>query len=396
MTIAASSDAALRIIQSAPTDIVADYVTAAVDPSTVGRLISPEALEDIRNVTGRLPGAITDFFGFERELGTDRARADLGICCRISHGSREVLSGRKQGWDPLSTFQEQAIWRRIGMFCKEWGNPASPLYEAVHNLWFEFDIDGSRPPAPIPSIFIGSYQLQSSAAEGGLQGMPREWAWLTNLALPILLGAEIKPAVGRQASRCVNFLPLKVRVFQVGLMLARDSQAMRLCMRGIAMSQIAEYLKALEWEGDCIELENLLDSLEDRVERIDLAVDITDHVLSKIGLECYLGATEAQLLAFLDHLISHRLCTSVEAEALSMWPGIVDEAMLPEAWPKDLLAASRELGGRLRSAFVRKLHHVKLDYRTAAPLRAKAYLGVHHKWLAVETGQEYVNGSNSF
>ena len=56
-------------------DTVADYLAAAFDPHAVDGLISMDALADIRHVASLLPGAITDFFGFECPLGSEIGRA---------------------------------------------------------------------------------------------------------------------------------------------------------------------------------------------------------------------------------------------------------------------------------------------------------------------------------
>jgi len=58
------------------------------------------------------------------------------------------------------------------------------------------------------------------------------------------------------------------------------------------------------------------------------------------------------------------------------------ERLTPEIWPRDLLALSGFLGGRVHSVFARWLHHVKIVYQPGLPLQAKAYLAVYHMWLA--------------
>lgn len=395
MTAGAGSDGARGIIPRAGTDTVADYVAAAAAPYLAAQLISPEALADIQHVAGRLPGAITDFFGFECELGSDRASADFLICCRTRQGARELLAGQTPGFDIPSAFEEHPIWRRIRAFSKQWAKPESLLYLAVHNLWFELDIDGTRPPIPVPNVFIGADRLRSSAPHADIGRMPKECAWLTDLALPLLLGQEVCAAARRQLARCINLLPPEGRLFQVGLMLARDTQAARVCVRGIATGQIVPYLRAIGWKGAWSELESLLQSLEQRVERIDLDLDVTDHVLPKIGLECYPGAEERRSQEFLAHLVSSRLCTAGKSASIATWSGTTYQAQTPDVWPQQLLAASGKWEARVHSAFVRRLHHIKLDFPEAAPLRAKAYLGIHHKWLATEIIPENVNRASN-
>ncbi len=377
-------DAPLRIILRDHTDSIADYVMAAVGHNGDGLLIPAQALAEIAQIARHLPGAITDFFGFECPLGSHCTGAGFGICCRTSHISQEILAGNRLAWDPFAQLADSAVWQRIREFCREWAKPESALHGAVHNIWFEFDVGRTRSQLPVPSVFLGTHQIGPSSIRTGTCGSRDESPWLMGLALPILLGGEMRPAVHSEVERALEALPANVRVFQVGSMLARESQAVRLCLRGIGTWQIPEYLEAIGWEGGWHLLEDLLEQLGQTLTRVDLAVDITDTVLPKIGLECY---PDVRADSFLEFLALRELCTQPEVEALRAWPRTVDESAEPERWPGNLLSASCELGGALHSAFVRKVHHVKLDYRPGLPLRAKAYLGVHHKWITAPSSE---------
>jgi hypothetical protein len=83
---------------------------------------------------------------------------------------------------------------------------------------------------------------------------------------------------------------------------------------------------------------------------------------------------------FLDSLVRSGLCTAGQREALLKYPGYVDEKAMDVTWPAALRQASRLLGGRSLSTFVRSLHHVKIVYRQGEPLEAKA------TWRATTTG----------
>jgi len=249
---------------------IAHYLDAAAIPYVSADLISRDAISHIRRIGALLPGALTDFFGFECPLGTHEAKADFLICSRASEGGRDVLAGQRPSRELPAFLERHPVWQRVRDFSRDWSDSQSPLFEAIHNLWVEFDVDGMPPAIPVPSVFVGSEALRptEAAADPGL--MPRHCAWLLDRALPLLIGRDVDGPTRCQVARCLNLLPAEARIFQVGLMLARASRITRLCVRGVSSKQIPEYLQALGWEGSFPELEGLLKSLAPLVERIDL------------------------------------------------------------------------------------------------------------------------------
>jgi hypothetical protein len=256
-------------------------------------------------------------------------------------------------------------------------------------------VDGLPASIPVPSVFIGPENLQSANPVIDKSQVPDRCAWLTDSALPLLLGGELPPALKGQIARCLNLLPPGARMFQVGLMLSRASSLTRLCVRGVSPTQILEYLQALDYDTSSGQLHALLELLSPMVERIDLDMDVSDRILPKIGLECYLPGDTFAIHQFLNHLVSCGLSTPAKAEALEAWRGVAHERSNPEIWPRDLLALSSLLGGRAHSVFARWLHHVKIVYQPGLPLQAKAYLAVQHLWLAPGQIKDLLHGAQS-
>jgi hypothetical protein len=361
---------------------LADYIEAAAAPYVSPDLVSRDALAEIGRVANLLPGAVTDFFGFECPLGILAPTADFLVCSRASQGGREVLTDRRPGRSLPANFNQHPVWQQVFAFSREWNDPTSALFEAVHNIWMEFDMDGKPTSIPVPSLFLGSNLLEPRATARRLKRMPEHCAWLTDQALPLLLGRPLDRSICRQVARCVNVLPAGARIFQVGLMLSRATAVTRLCVRGLASAQIPEYLKAIGWEGARGEVEAIADKLAPLVERIDLDIDVGDRVMPKIGLECYPAQDLTKLLAFMNYLMSGGLCVEPKADGLMRWAGLAHERVTPQIWPRELLALSSFLGGRVESAFFRWLHHVKVVHVPGHPPAAKAYLAVHHQWIA--------------
>jgi hypothetical protein len=374
---------------------IAHYLDAAVAPRISDRLISLKSLSNIRQIAALLPGAITDFFGFECELGVSDPTADFLVCCRASQGAPNVLSGQMPDRDLPELLLTHPVWQRIRSFSTEWSNPGSAVADRIHNIWLEFDVNGIPASIPVPSVFIGPENLQSINPAVDTSQMPDRCAWLTDSALPLFLGGEVPPALKGQIARCLNLLPPGARMFQVGLMLSRASSLTRLCVRGVSPKQILEYLQVLDYDTSSGQLHALLELLSPMVERIDLDMDVDDRVLPKIGLECYLPANTSAVHQFLNHLVSCGLSTPAKAEALESWGGVAHERSNPEIWPRDLLALSGFLGGRAHSAFARWLHHVKIVHQPGLPLQAKAYLAVQHLWLAPAQIKDVLNRAQS-
>ena len=114
-------------------------------------------------------------------------------------------------------------------------------------------------------------------------------------------------------------------------------------------------------------------------------IDMSLVVQSKIGIMCYFEGRrqpgpEPWWPILLDHLVRNGLCTARKRDALLAYPGYTDENTPGVTWPETLRGASRLLGGRTVSTFVRSLHHVKLVHEPGRPVEAKAYLAANHHW----------------
>jgi aspartyl/asparaginyl beta-hydroxylase (cupin superfamily) len=359
---------------------VGDFIAEAVTPYVSGELISAEALVHIQTIARLLPGAMTDFFGFECSLARQSPTADFLVCCRPQCGAQEVLAAKRANGDLWSSFEGDPIWARIRKTSEEWVNPASPLHRHVHNLWLEFDFEHGIAPLPTPNVFFGASGLaRSTAGPLSATSADRDPFWLKDLALPLLLGSPLDATVSQGLSRAIDLLPPEAHIFQVGVMLARPLQGVRICVRNLSRKRMIDYLVGLHWEGERSELEELLNLLAQRVERIDLDLDIVDRALPCIGLECYLSKSQYQLPRFLEFLASRELCTPQKAEAIKAWPGRVLSS-LPSAHPRPAtLVDATERDPDRMMGFKRGFHHAKIVYQSGSPVRAKAYLGVHLK-----------------
>ncbi|WNG36513.1 hypothetical protein F0U61_24660 [Archangium violaceum] len=347
-----------------------DYLRVA-EPHLPAELVSPEAFADIAPIARALPPCTGS--GFECRLGEPDARADFLVRVQTHDGTRGAFAGRNPDVRPPAELLENPVWRRVFDFCARWSNPENPLHADVEDFWLEFDVAGRPTTAPTPAIFFGPRQEQPEPLN------------LVALATGVMRG-EPGPATLRDSvRRCYEALPPGGSVYQVGMMLSRPIDALRLCVRGIPTPRLTGYLREIGWDGPTGELDALLSSLAPHTDRICLALDVGERVFPKLGLECYvdaltLGGFKERWKPLLEHLVGRGLCRPEKRDALLSWMGLSDHRTERERWPPNLVRGAEAQGPGTVSLFMRYLNHVKLVFQPGAPLEAKAYPGLKHLW----------------
>lgn len=357
-------------------------VAASVPPA----LISPSAFSDINSVARVLPATLAyNMFVFECHLGEKAPRADFSVLAKASYGR-----GSLAGLHPTSTLparlMTEPIWRRVVDFAVRWADPSSPLYRTVNNAWLEFDVDGVAPAIPIPSVFIG---LRPSCQAGarGVAYEPNLDGYIATIetVIQLLSGNELAPRKREMLSDCFRALRSSEHVFQVGLMLSRGTEAIRLCIKLRTVGRTVEYLAGVGWPCSEADVLSVLEPIARLVDRVYLDIDVGETVHRKIGFECYFDGNkqpkaEPRWGVFLDSLVRDGLCTTDKRNALLVYPGYVNENTEGIPWPRALRRASQMRGGRSLSTFIRSLNWVKIVYQPGDGLEAKAYLTVNHHW----------------
>jgi hypothetical protein len=325
-------------------------------------------------------------FIFECRLAEMAPRADFSVLAKASYG-RDSLAGLHPTSTLPARLMTEPIWRRVGDFAVRWADPSSPLYRAVDNVWLEFDVDGAPPVIPIPSVFFG---LRSSGQEGSARGVAYElnvdgYITTAEKAIRLLSGSKLPSLVLETLSDCFRALSSVEHVFQVGLMLSRGAEAVRLCIKLHSVERIVEYLAKVGWPGDEADLRGILEPMARLVDHVYLDIDVGETVHPKIGLECHFDGNKQPTIEprwgiFLDSLARDGLCMADKRDALLAYPGYVDENAEGPPWPAALRRASQLLCGRSLSMFIRSIHYAKIVYQPGEPLEAKAYLAGHHHW----------------
>jgi len=352
-----------------------EELLAPVVPHIPKELVSEAAWANIAAVARGLPGAMTSFVGFECRLGRPERRADFLVRTRADGGEREYLGCLGDGATPDHQ-RDHDVWRRLREFAARWGSPESPINREIDRVWLEFDVDRPSPAIPLPSVFLGHRD-----------SCHRE-CWMTESGLPLLRGGHLPVAVEGQLKRCVDALPAGARVFSVGAMLARDSEAVRLCITGLGSQGIMDYLERIRWNGASSDVRDLLTRWSALVDHIGLQIDVGETVGPRIGLEYHGRAINGQLQSwrlFVEALVRDGLCLPEKRDGLFAYAGASDALHDRERWPRRLLRASTLLGADWVSVSHRSMQYIKIACEPEQPPEAKAYLGAMYSWFNQST-----------
>ncbi|MUG95828.1 hypothetical protein F7734_27105 [Scytonema sp. UIC 10036] len=342
-----------------------------VAPHLHSDLVSPEALSQLQALAQILP-PLSMTAGFECRLGCERSQVDF--CVKLPCLPANLPD----------KFLQHPVWQAIQAFCQEWIEPTSFLHQQVNNIWLEFDVVGQIPEVPIPSIFLALNEENNS-------DIPR----LIETVLKIFNLPSFNAQLNSNLQLCIDSLPTGASIRQLGFMLSRSVDGMRVVVGGLSPQHFSDYLEKIGWSAQS-EQRNIFQSLVSTVsEFVDsiriLNLDVGEIIYPKVGWECYLEKQpqqEPRWQLFLNHLVDMGLCTPEKKNALLIWPGWSQKASQPELWPQNLSWSDIFLSSRATSIFGRVVNHIKIVYQPGYPLEAKAYLGFVHSWVNADT---YIN-----
>ena len=344
-----------------PSKSLASYLTI-IESAITPTIINNNNWNNIKAIASIFPQAITNFFGFEYRLSNNDTYTDFLLCIDAAETGKKILGDDNYKLKLPQELLEQPEWQQLTNFGNVWCKEDSPLDNLVHNVWLEFDLDSEVSSTPIPSVFFG---ISPSETETNFD-------WVTDTALPLLLNRPVSANVKQGVKRCLATIPTEAHVFQIGLMLSRSVDAVRLCIRNIKPQEIVPFLEQMGWGGDKDNLAKLLEELTPFVDRIDLDIDVGDGIYPKIGLECYFTyqpSLQPKWELFFAYLVKSGLCTEEKQQKLLNFPGF---DRLGKTDGK--LKLEHLIGRKQETILFRGLHHIKLSYKQNRVTEAKAYL----------------------
>ncbi len=344
-----------------------DYLRV-VSPCLPSRLISSQYVAWISRVAEVLPPSSN--FGFECSLASPVPAADFLVAVIPSDGSRSAWAGENPLAGPPPETDSDSAWKSVQRFLGAWSHEAA--LAPIHDTWLEFDIAEPGSNLPEPSFFFGFDDRAD-----------RNHPDLVVALVERLLTRPMGERRRQKLLSCFSALPENGLIFQVGLLLARPTDEIRLCTRWLARDEILSYLQRIGWGGSIAELSLLMTELAPLVDAISLDISVEDSVSGSIGLECTIHDQpegRKRVDSFLQYLVARNACLPAKKEAIFEWLGFSTQESDESRWPTHLLKASRSSSVEGMSTFARTLNHIKISFESEKPVSAKAYLGVRHFW----------------
>jgi hypothetical protein len=312
--------------------------------------------------------------GFECRLGNGNTPVDLQqrILARDDEPARlasHIAAGPLARWP---------VWQRVRSLCREWQRQGSALSGAIGGCWLELDAGISE-----PSVFLSISPLL------GRRRTVEEVLEIGGDAAELLTGKGLPRDLAAVVRSCVEESPSSADATDIGFMLGRGAEAVRLVIGPFQVGDVASYLRRIgertsSTAVDSVAVENALATLPQSAEQILISLDIADSILPRVGLEHFPGGlpgSEALWGELLDALVEAGLCTTGKRAALMRWPGYLEPCEASGPWPDHLVVESLLRGTDRFSVLGRRLNHVKIVSRPDSPPEAKAYFGFGPLWL---------------
>jgi hypothetical protein len=330
-------------------------------------LVSDPAKAVLAELTRPLPFVVQSV-GFECVLAPDVEAVDLGMSVTTRQAERDSLAGRTSPAEIDCLVSADDAWRRIRAFAERWGHDARFSMTRIPFVYLEFDADGPRRPAPLPSIFVALDWLVEELTPEARRDARKEASVLAP-GLPdaleiaeTLVGRPLSAEVAEQLTRAFVELPPAALVLHVAVMLGRPRRPVRVSV-AVPRIEVVTYLGRVGWPGDVHRLSDTIDScasacaLDHPHARLQLDFDVGEQMTDAVGIGLTPGSGQAwhSLLRRVSDVVS---CDDGKLSALAGWPGHVAARI-----------QDRDV------ALERYLSHLKLAWRRDAVV-VKGYFGV--------------------
>jgi hypothetical protein len=354
-------------------DLLVSHHLSRAEKYLSDAIVSKENFENIQRVSRFFPGNLTTFLGFETRLGEQTNKADFAFAISGIGKDRDILKDLLENNDLAKGFLKHSEWKHISDFAKSWSDPTSEISDKIRCFWLEFDRPGKTPDLLVPSVFFGPTKTENND--------PSQYTWVTEIAIPLLKGQKISEEIAALINNCLRKMPKNATLFQVGTMLSRNVNAIRLHIKMLHPDQIIPYIKDIGWKHDTIELYQLLDDFKDLVDRFVISYDITDEgINSKIGIELSFSGNnfqnEQRWEKLLDYLVEKEMCIPEKRNALLSYTSVDEKEAINISVMNPIISATGYSDDLNQSKVVRYINHIKIVFEPEKQIIVKAYPAV--------------------
>jgi len=214
----------------------------------------------------------------------------------------------------------------------------------VSAVCLEFDSD--RLDAE-PSVFFAPGDTHGHEAAYEREGWRPAWLDVVRQ----LRDGATSEAMRATLRRCCAAIPSRARLSQIGVMLARQADSIRICITNPAANELLPFLDDVGWSGDVSPLAPLIAIASELESLLTIHLDAGSSLASRLGIEIAprFFDDDSQWPRHLDALVDAR---------------VLDDAMA---------ARIADFPDRKQS---RRISHIKVVFESDS-VHAKAYLGYH-------------------
>lgn len=315
--------------------------------------------------------------GFEVRLGGGDTTVDLIQRLSVLRGE-PARQARFIADGPLG---QDDRWRRVQRFCNRWSRPGSIFHRLVLATFLGFDAAVAEMPRPAPSLYL--------SLEPGAGTDVEALSELVGTASRLLRGAAYSAATLETLAACHEALPEGAAITDIGIMLARDVDAVRLVVAHVPRIGAPAYLERLRWGGPPPRIDEALTMVPASLSHVIVSLDAGSQLLPRVGVEYYPGYRATDLPSWseaLHALSEHGLCAPGKRDALLDWPGHVSPITGDRPWPAGLLTESLLNRSDRFLVLARRLTFLKIVCDAVGPRQAKAYFGYGPRSLETDSG----------
>lgn len=330
-----------------------NVIAHTLQPSLMGA----SCMDSLKELCSLFPFNLSRGFGFESRLGDQTPSCDFSVLIGKGSVGAKILSGKNNVTDLNESLLSDPQWQRIRTFFINWNEEGHFLNSSVGSVWLEFDYNGVSYNR-FPNFFFGITVDNA----GGRTAQSRAILRILDEIYRILACSPFPDKMAENLERSVHSLPEHARLNQIGLMLPRHKEDIRLVLVQVNAGLLESYLRNLGWPGDFKKARILLDRYSNRFDYFVCNLNTGVEIHPYLALEMLfnnLGQPQFNMgwkTAF-ELLEADRLVTAEKREALLKFCG------------------KTQCGFPYPATYIRGLNHLKIVYKETSPLECKGYFG---------------------
>jgi hypothetical protein len=173
--------------------------------------------------------------------------------------------------DDLLGLAEEHRWPRIAQFARDWPDVVALAC---------FELDEQRWDRE-PSVFVPPGDAHGHEVNWLKEAWAPEWLEVVSSLRASTVDREMRALL----VRCCAAIPARARLRQIGVMLGRATDALRICITNPAADDVTTLLETIGWSGDVKRFAPLLEVASAFESLLTVHLDVGRALSSRIGIE---------------------------------------------------------------------------------------------------------------